>query len=129
MMDSKIAVLGLFAVTLGGIAACAESTQAPIGTSDQAQTQALSAEGGNGDGHRPPGPHHPPPPEAFDACNGKTADAACTVTHGDRTMEGKCITPPPDANEKRLLCAPPHPPGGPGGPPPGGPGGPKPVHP
>ncbi len=68
----------------------------------------------------PPSHMHPPPPppEAFDACNGKTADAACTVALPDRTLDGKCVLPPPDANEKRLVCAPPHPPGPPPGPPP-----------
>ncbi|MBS2011659.1 MAG: hypothetical protein JST00_02000 [Deltaproteobacteria bacterium] len=68
-----------------------------------------------GPGGRPP---HPPPPEAFDACNGKVVDASCTVALGDRSLDGKCVLPPPEANEKRLVCAPPHPPGGPGGPPP-----------
>jgi hypothetical protein len=61
----------------------------------------------------PPGhghPHGPPPPEAFAACDGKTADASCTVALPDRTLDGTCRTPPPDSGETRLACAPAHPP-------------------
>lgn len=58
--------------------------------------------------------HRAPPPEAFTACEGKAADAACTVTFGDRTIEGTCRTPPPDSGETRLVCFPARPPGGPG---------------
>ncbi len=73
----------------------------------------------------PPGegrPHHPPPPEAFTACDGKASDATCSVKLTDRTIDGVCRTPPPNSGETRLVCVPPHGPHGPGGP--GGPGGP-----
>lgn len=83
------------------------------------------------------GPHghgghpHGPPPESFTACEGHEANAACTVTFGDWTLnDGVCMAPPPDSGETRLACVPRHHPpmgpGGPGGPPPGGPGGPPP---
>jgi hypothetical protein len=60
--------------------------------------------GGPGGGH----PHGPPPPEVFTACEGKSADQACTVKVGDHGFDGTCRTPPPGANETRLGCAPTH---------------------
>lgn len=62
------------------------------------------------------GQHHAPPPEAFAACAGKTAGAACAVParQGNGTLEGTCRTPPPGANDTRLACAPKFGPGGPG---------------
>lgn len=54
------------------------------------------------------GGHHGPPPEAFTACDGKTADAACSVKMGERTFDGTCRTPPPGSDEKRLACGPKH---------------------
>lgn len=65
---------------------------------------------GPGRGH---GPHGPPPAEAFNACDGKAADSACTVTLRDHTMEGTCKAPPPGVSETRLACAPARPPQGP----------------
>jgi hypothetical protein len=62
-------------------------------------------------GPPPHPPHGPPPPEALTACDGKTADASCTVALPDgRALEGTCRTPPPDSGETRLACAPAHPP-------------------
>jgi hypothetical protein len=65
-------------------------------------------------GHGGPGGHgpggHAPPPEVFAACDGKAADTACSVTLGDRTLEGTCKAPPPGVNETRLGCAPSRPP-------------------
>lgn len=66
------------------------------------------------EGHGPGGPggpngvhpHGPPPPEVFTACEGKAADAACTVQLGDRALEGTCRTPPAGVSETRLGCAP-----------------------
>lgn len=77
------------------------------------------------------GPHRgAPPPEAFDACNGKSAGDACTVKHGDRESNGSCTSPPPGSEDSRLSCRPAAPPDGSGGPPPGGPhGGPPPGRP
>lgn len=62
-------------------------------------------------------PHGPPPAEVFAACDGKAADAACSVTIGDRTIEGTCKAPPPGVEETRLGCAPAHPPHPEGAPP------------
>jgi hypothetical protein len=64
-------------------------------------------EGMPGRGHHQPGP---PPAEIFTACEGKSADASCSVTLGDHTLEGTCKAPPPGVNETRLGCAPAHPP-------------------
>jgi hypothetical protein len=50
----------------------------------------------------PPPPPRKPPKEAFDACEGKTAEAACTVTLGERTIEGTCRKGPDD----KVACAP-----------------------
>ena len=58
---------------------------------------------GGGPGGRP---HGPPPEEVFAACDGKAADAACSVTLGDHTIEGTCRAAPPTMNETRLGCAP-----------------------
>jgi hypothetical protein len=55
-------------------------------------------------------PHGPPPEAVFTACNGKAADAACTVTLGDHTFGGSCKAPPPGIDDTRLGCMPPHPP-------------------
>jgi hypothetical protein len=52
----------------------------------------------------PPGP---PPQEAFAACDGKATDAACTMTLGDKTLDGTCRPPPPGVSETRLACVPP----------------------
>lgn len=66
----------------------------------------------------PPGP---PPAEVFAACDGKAADAACSVTLGDHTISGTCKSLPPPMKEKtndtRLACAPAHPPPPPPAPP------------
>lgn len=55
-----------------------------------------------------------PPAAAFDACTDKKADDECTVKHDDHEMKGKCMSPPPDATDKRLSCRPDKPPGEPG---------------
>ena len=53
-------------------------------------------------------PLHPPPPEAIAACEGASPGDACSFTHDDRTLDGKCIEGP-DADAP-LACAPPPPP-------------------
>ena len=60
--------------------------------------------------HGGPGGHpHGPPPEAiFTACEGKAADAACSVTLHDHTLDGTCKAPPEGVNETRLGCRPAH---------------------
>ncbi len=62
-------------------------------------------------------PHGPPPAEVFAACDGKAADEACSVTIGDRSIEGTCKAPPPGVAETRLGCAPARPPRHEGAPP------------
>jgi hypothetical protein len=57
---------------------------------------------------RDPRPHGPPA-AAFDACSGKSAGDACSVTFGDRTIVGTCKTIPQD---ERMVCFPDQPPSG-----------------
>jgi hypothetical protein len=48
-----------------------------------------------------------PPPEAYAACDSKTAGDACTVTLHDHTLEGTCAQ---RGSDGRLSCRPSHPP-------------------
>jgi hypothetical protein len=50
-----------------------------------------------------PGGAHRPPPEALEACKGKSADASCSFTHHGYSVEGTCFTP---ASDKPLACRP-----------------------
>lgn len=47
-----------------------------------------------------------PPPEAFSACQGKSANAACTVPLPDRAVAGTCNADP----RNNLFCRPAQPP-------------------
>ena len=61
-------------------------------------TTSAYARPGGGEGRRGP------PPEAIEACQGKSANAPCSFTgRYDDTLEGTCFAPP-DADE--LACAP-----------------------
>jgi hypothetical protein len=63
-----------------------------------------------------PGAHFGgPPPEIFEACNGKKAGDECVVKRDDWEMKSVCGAPPHGAADGRLACVP----GGrPKGPPP-----------
>ena len=52
----------------------------------------------------------PPPKAAFDACEGLTESASCTVQLGDHAIEGTCRKGPDRQSE--LACVPNHPPPG-----------------
>jgi hypothetical protein len=67
------------------------------------------------------------PPEAFEACNGKSVGDACVTVLGDQATEGQCASAPVEANDSRLMCTAPqsH---GPGRPPEGAGPGPGPGH-
>ena len=53
-----------------------------------------------------PGGHHGPPPEALQACQGKSQGATCSVETPDgQTLGGKCDRPPNDSS-KPLACRP-----------------------
>ncbi len=58
---------------------------------------------------KPEGDHHHrgPPPEAFTACANASASQACSVTFGEHTMTGTCVSAPEGS---RLVCRPDHPP-------------------
>jgi hypothetical protein len=62
------------------------------------------AEGSAALGHGP-GPRQVPS-EAYTACDGKKAGDACTVKHGDQTLNGQCSSPPEGAADTRLNCRP-----------------------
>jgi hypothetical protein len=72
-------------------------------------TAAASA-GSFGLGHPPA-----PPPEAYQACSGSQEGAACSVTHGERQMNGSCRSGP---GGTALACVPDRPPPHGMGPPP-----------
>jgi hypothetical protein len=57
---------------------------------------------------RPPPPK--PPQAAIDACASSSQGAACSVTFGDRTINGTCELVPQTTT---LACRPDHPPGPP----------------
>jgi hypothetical protein len=69
------------------------------------------------DGHRPPGRGRGVPREAIEACNGKAAGDACSLTIHDRTITGTCRAPAgPGAgsgSDAALACLPDRPPGPP----------------
>lgn len=58
----------------------------------------------------PPGPMRPPQ-EAIEACANRAEGDACSVTFGDRTMDGTCRKGP--NGDGSLACAPKAPPGPP----------------
>jgi hypothetical protein len=66
-----------------------------------------------------PGRHHLPPPEAFEACQGKKVDDVCKVQRGSWEMTGTCRGPKGpeqgDASkaesDEHLACVPEHPKG------------------
>lgn len=47
-------------------------------------------------------PPHPPPPEAFEACDGAAEGQACTVETPHGTLSGTCQMP----RGNRLVCVP-----------------------
>jgi hypothetical protein len=49
---------------------------------------------------------HAPPPEPHTACDGRQDGAACSVTAGDLTVQGTCVSAP----DGRLACRPGAPP-------------------
>lgn len=64
-------------------------------------------------GHPPDGqPKKREPSEAeYSACVGKSAGDACSVTENDKSMNGKCVSPPEDAKDSRMHCMPERKPG------------------
>jgi hypothetical protein len=53
-----------------------------------------------------PRPHHSPPQEAIDACQGLSEGAACTVIMRGSPTDGTCRKGPD--GESAVSCAPPH---------------------
>jgi hypothetical protein len=49
--------------------------------------------------------HHAPPPEAYTACDSKSAGDTCSVTFHEHTMEGTCNQ---RGSDTRLSCRPNH---------------------
>ena len=82
-----------------------------------ADTSPMTMGGGQGMGR---GPHGGPPPEALDACKGKTSGATCAFNNRrNEKMNGTCFAPPagqPGATAKLpLACRPDQAGMGPGG--------------
>jgi hypothetical protein len=75
-----------------------------------ANTALTADEANDAAGPRPP--HGPPPQAAIDACNGKSAGDDCSFTADGRTLNGRCVAPPPGApaDAPALACLPPPPP-------------------
>jgi hypothetical protein len=92
-----------FFLVLIALAGC--GGRSPSGTDGLPVTASITALT-SGDSDRPQGP----PPEAYDACSGKVAGAACSVTLHDRTIAGTCAAPPQGAPDTRLACRPEPPP-------------------
>lgn len=63
----------------------------------------------------PPRAGRRPPPEAFEACQGRSDGAECSVAFRGETLDGVCVAPPDD----ELFCLPNDLPPPPEGPPPG----------
>ena len=82
-------------------------TDAGASTTSSALTADETADAGP---RRPP--PGPPPQAAIDACNGKSAGDDCSFSADGRTLDGKCVAPPPGApaGAPALVCAPPPPP-------------------
>lgn len=99
---SSIALSILMSVTTLSAVAQPEPGQAPV---PQAPEQVQP-----NPGHHP---HHPPPKEALDACNGKAEQDSCSfVGRQSENITGNCRKGPD--GQGPLACAPLHPPGGPG---------------
>ena len=62
------------------------------------------------------GRHHGPPPEAVEACNGKSEGTACTVSFDGKSLNGTCSNGPHRSDT--IACRPEGGPGGHHGPPP-----------
>ena len=67
----------------------------------------VAASAAHADGSPPP---HGPPKEAIDACTNRAEGDSCTVTFGERTMNGTCEKAPSGALACRPNGPPPPPP-------------------
>jgi hypothetical protein len=85
LLRSLLVVLSLSSTGL------AQQAPSPQARSAQQQGTGTSTPAGS----TRPGPPRTPPPEAVAACSGKSAGAACTFQHKDRTETGSCFTPDP----------------------------------
>ena len=87
--------------------------------SDDGRNESLVCENDSQPKGAPPGdrpPHGQPqkrePSEAeYSACVGKSAGDACSVTEGDESVDGKCVSPPDRAKDSRMHCMPERKPG------------------
>ncbi|HUL95051.1 MAG TPA: hypothetical protein VLT89_03510 [Usitatibacter sp.] len=62
----------------------------------QAQMQGAGQGGPGMQGGPGGGPHHGPPPEAIEACSGKTSGATCSFMGREgHQVSGTCFSPPP----------------------------------
>lgn len=79
-------------------AACDKSSASSDTTTSASAAQPLTEGSGRERGRPGPGG------EMFEACNGKTAGATCTVKMHDKDMNGTCAAPPAGAPNAKLMC-------------------------
>jgi hypothetical protein len=99
--STQAKLLSLFAL---GTLTLACSTESPDDETSASDTAALTATDGHSadEDARPPHPHRPPQ-EAFDACKAREVGSSCSVTFGDKSLEGTCHEP---LEGTELVCAP-----------------------
>jgi hypothetical protein len=91
LMHNSCALALIALITLCASSQAAQQQQAP-------QTR----EQGQGGEHQ----HRKPPPEALDACKGKSSGQACSFTSPHGQVDGTCFAP----EDKPQACRPKHPP-------------------
>ena len=106
---------------LCALAGLVSALDMPLAHAQLAPDGALFSDVGERTGRQEPADGHGPPPFAYAACADKVAGDDCSVSFGDHSVEGSCVT---GLNDK-LFCLPdelpPPPPGDGYRPPPGGP--------
>lgn len=94
--ESLSACAGLTDGTACGFTIDGKNLTGTCRTGPNKEAAACLPEGGRGR-------HHGPPPQALEACKGLSANAACTVSFGDKSVTGTCAAGGP-SNE--LACRP-----------------------
>jgi len=120
-MSFSTRVIQIAPVALCALTGVGSSLVRPLAHAQLAPDRDVRSEAGKRTGPREPADGHGPPPFAYAACSDKVAGDECSVSLGDRSIEGSCVT---GLNDK-LFCLPdelpPPPPADGNGPPPGGP--------
>lgn len=119
-MSSFVRVTQHAPVALCAFAGLISSLTLPLAHAQLAPDSPVHADVGERTGPPEPADGHGPPPFAYTACADKAAGDDCSVSFGDRSLEGSCVT----GLDDKLFCLPdelpPPPPGDGRGPPPDG---------